>query len=85
MCLCCSSFCDQLRVCRLWYYYLDPLSYTVYGLVASQLGDVSTPIDVPGKGTMSVESYLIITYRTPSHLHPAKACTHAEVLCTGRS
>ena len=49
--------------CRLWYYYLDPLSYTVYGLVASQLADVTTLIDVPGQGSMSVQSYLIITYR----------------------
>jgi hypothetical protein len=25
-----------------WYYFLDPVSWTLYGLIASQLGDVKT-------------------------------------------
>mgnify|MGYP000255800598 CR=1 FL=1 len=30
-----------------WYFWGDPVAWSIYGLVASQLGDVTTPINNP--------------------------------------
>ncbi len=34
----------------IWLYYMNPASYSLYGLVASQLGDVDSPTVIPGGG-----------------------------------
>ena len=50
-------------MCRVWEYYLDPLTYTVYGLLASQLGDDSTDMLTNPMGqTVSVSSFLVENY-----------------------
>lgn len=44
----------------IWYYWLSPVAWTIYGLVASQLGDVQTTlVDVPGTPVVEhfIESY----------------------------
>jgi len=41
-----------------WYYYLSPMAWTLYGLVASQLGDITTNISAPGFGQTTVQGYL---------------------------
>ncbi|KAK9830255.1 hypothetical protein WJX72_010612 [[Myrmecia] bisecta] len=41
-----------------WYYYLDPVAFTLYGLIASQLGDVDTLITVPGQPPQTVRHFL---------------------------
>ncbi|KAK9836509.1 hypothetical protein WJX74_001987 [Apatococcus lobatus] len=48
----------------IWYYWLDPLTYTIYGLVASQLGDLSDAsnpshliVTLEGK-TVTISAYL---------------------------
>ncbi|KAH9560799.1 hypothetical protein CY35_06G126700 [Sphagnum magellanicum] len=41
-----------------WYYYLSPMAWTLYGLVASQLGDITTNISAPGFGQTAVQGYL---------------------------
>ena len=49
--------------CRVWYYYLDPLTYTVYGLLASQLGDDNTDTLTNTMGeTVTVSSFLVENY-----------------------
>ncbi|KAL1814400.1 hypothetical protein ACET3Z_016974 [Daucus carota] len=35
----------------IWYYYLCPVAWTVYGLIVSQYGDVTDTITVPGMST----------------------------------
>ncbi|CAM6047175.1 unnamed protein product [Sphagnum compactum] len=41
-----------------WYYYLSPMAWTLNGLVASQLGDITTNISAPGFGQTTVQGYL---------------------------
>ncbi|KAH7352813.1 hypothetical protein KP509_19G065500 [Ceratopteris richardii] len=41
-----------------WYYWADPLSWTLYGLLGSQLGDVNSPVQDPDLGTVPVKEFL---------------------------
>lgn len=41
-----------------WYYYLSPVAWTLYGLIVSQLGDVTTTFEAPGFTNSSVQDYL---------------------------
>ena len=42
-----------------WYYYLSPVAWTLYGLIVSQLGDITTPIMAVGFApTTSVQEYI---------------------------
>ena len=36
----------------------SPVAWTLYGLMTSQVGDKTTPIEVPGKGYVTVKYYL---------------------------
>jgi len=40
-----------------WYYWGNPVAWTLYGLVASQYGDIQGSVDFNGKST-SVEEFL---------------------------
>ncbi|GJP35639.1 hypothetical protein CLOM_g20158, partial [Closterium sp. NIES-68] len=49
----------QIPVWWQWFYWLTPISYSLYGFIESQLGDITTPISVNGvAGTQTVESFL---------------------------
>ncbi|CAM0878459.1 unnamed protein product [Alopecurus aequalis] len=41
-----------------WYYWLNPVSWTIYGVVASQFGDNTGPLTVPGAESVSVKKFL---------------------------
>ncbi|KAK6156302.1 hypothetical protein DH2020_010550 [Rehmannia glutinosa] len=41
-----------------WYYWLSPVAWTIYGLVTSQVGDRTDPVQVPGLGDVPVNEYL---------------------------
>ncbi|KAJ4718044.1 Pleiotropic drug resistance ABC transporter [Melia azedarach] len=42
-----------------WYYWICPVAWTVYGLIVSQYGDVDSPIRITGTTqTVSVKSYI---------------------------
>ncbi|URE32142.1 Pleiotropic drug resistance protein [Musa troglodytarum] len=41
-----------------WYYWGDPVSWTVYGIVASQLGTKDDLVAIPGAGSLSVKQFL---------------------------
>ncbi|CAM6058811.1 unnamed protein product [Sphagnum tenellum] len=42
-----------------WYYYLSPVAWTLYGLVVSQLGDITTPFTAAGyPAGITVQGYL---------------------------
>nr|VDD07515.1 unnamed protein product [Brassica rapa] len=43
----------------IWYYWICPVAWTVYGLITSQYGDVDTPIALPGGPPgLTVKQYL---------------------------
>nr|DAD44607.1 TPA_asm: hypothetical protein HUJ06_002837 [Nelumbo nucifera] len=42
----------------IWYYWICPVAWTVYGLIISQYGDLEDQIRVPGGGTQSIKSYV---------------------------
>ncbi|GMY23351.1 pleiotropic drug resistance protein 2-like, partial [Fagus crenata] len=48
----------QIPIWWRWYYWASPVSWTLYGLVTSQVGDKTTPIEVPGQGYVTVKYYL---------------------------
>ncbi|CAK9221411.1 unnamed protein product [Sphagnum troendelagicum] len=41
-----------------WYYWINPVQWTINGLASSQLGDVTTTMVAPGFGTISVKDYI---------------------------
>lgn len=40
---------QQLPVYWIWYYWITPTAWTLYGLITSQLGDVTSSVAVSGK------------------------------------
>lgn len=53
----------HLQVIRgwwIWAYYLNPLAWTTYGMVASQLGDVQSLITRPDGSQISIVDYVSI-------------------------
>ncbi|KAK4478717.1 hypothetical protein RD792_014215 [Penstemon davidsonii] len=48
----------QIPIWWRWYYWGSPIAWTIYGLVASQLGDLTSPVQVPGVGLVPVKDYL---------------------------
>ncbi|XP_058115189.1 ABC transporter G family member 42-like isoform X2 [Magnolia sinica] len=42
----------------IWYYWICPVAWTVYGLIVSQYGDLENTIQVPGGTTMPIKSYI---------------------------
>jgi ABC-type multidrug transport system permease subunit len=47
----------KLPVYWVWYYWITPTAWTLYGLITSQLGDVTTQMNING-GTIAVRDYL---------------------------
>jgi len=41
-----------------WYYWANPVSWTIYGVVASQFGDNKSPLKVPGGSDTFVKQFL---------------------------
>ncbi|KAL3649675.1 Pleiotropic drug resistance protein 2 [Castilleja foliolosa] len=41
-----------------WYYWASPVAWTIYGLVTSQVGDMTNLVEVPGRGDISLTDYL---------------------------
>ncbi|XP_078447762.1 pleiotropic drug resistance protein 2-like [Wolffia australiana] len=41
-----------------WCYWTSPVAWTIYGLMASQYGDMEDNIQIPGEMTMTVKAYL---------------------------
>ncbi|BDA40539.1 Pleiotropic drug resistance protein 1 [Coccomyxa sp. Obi] len=45
-----------------WYWYINPISWTLYGIIVTQLGDDNTVVDIPGGGSTTISGYLDSTY-----------------------
>jgi CDR ABC transporter len=41
-----------------WYYWADPVSWTIYGVITSQLGDKENMVEIPGASSLTVKEYL---------------------------
>ncbi|XP_058074190.1 ABC transporter G family member 42-like [Magnolia sinica] len=41
-----------------WYYWICPVAWTVYGLIVSQYGDLDDVIEVPGLGKQTIKFYV---------------------------
>ncbi|CAO2839377.1 unnamed protein product [Amaranthus hypochondriacus] len=48
----------QLPIWWRWYFWASPVSWTLYGLVTSQVGDKSSLLEIPGSSSQSVKDYL---------------------------
>ncbi|XP_051142599.1 pleiotropic drug resistance protein 2-like isoform X2 [Andrographis paniculata] len=48
----------QIPIWWRWYYWASPVSWTIYGLVTSQVGDKEELLEVPGFGNVSLKTYL---------------------------
>ncbi|XP_022848356.1 pleiotropic drug resistance protein 2-like [Olea europaea var. sylvestris] len=66
----------QIPIWWRWYYWGSPVAWTIYGLVTSQVGDKSTPLDVPGAGTTTVKTYLKATLGYEYDFLPVVAVMH---------
>ena len=49
---------QAIRGWWIWAYYLNPLAWTTYGLVASQLGDVQSLVAQPDGSQIAIADYL---------------------------
>uniref|UniRef100_A0A1D1XCF5 Pleiotropic drug resistance protein 2 n=2 Tax=Anthurium amnicola TaxID=1678845 RepID=A0A1D1XCF5_9ARAE len=41
-----------------WYYWASPVAWTIYGLIASQVGDIEGMVEIPGQHSKSVKAFL---------------------------
>ncbi|KAJ4971790.1 hypothetical protein NE237_004889 [Protea cynaroides] len=48
----------QIPIWWRWYYWASPVSWTLYGIVVSQLGDIDSSVTIPGAGEQTVRMYL---------------------------
>ncbi|KAH7553400.1 hypothetical protein JRO89_XS12G0007500 [Xanthoceras sorbifolium] len=51
---------SQIPVWWRWYYWASPVSWTLYGILTSQVGDIDAPLEMPGvvNGTTTVKGFL---------------------------
>ncbi|KAF8027596.1 hypothetical protein BT93_E0489 [Corymbia citriodora subsp. variegata] len=45
-----------------WYYWICPVAWTVYGCIVSQYGDVEDKIKIPGQADQSIKQYIQDTF-----------------------
>ncbi|RVW54362.1 Pleiotropic drug resistance protein 2 [Vitis vinifera] len=41
-----------------WYYWASPVAWTIYGAIASQVADKTSPLEIPGRDPMPVNEFL---------------------------
>ncbi|KAJ7568866.1 hypothetical protein O6H91_01G050900 [Diphasiastrum complanatum] len=49
----------QIPIWWRWFYWGSPVSWTLYGLITSQLGDISTTLHIPGQADKTVKQFLV--------------------------
>jgi len=67
---------QQIPVWWRWYYWASPVSWTLYGLITSQLGDRSAELEIPGNGTMELKEYLKQNFGFQYDFLPVVAAVH---------
>jgi hypothetical protein len=54
----CSCFIQKIPKWWIWYYWICPLAWTVYGLIVTQYGDMEEIITVPGQPNQTISYYI---------------------------
>ncbi|XVF07719.1 hypothetical protein REPUB_Repub06bG0163900 [Reevesia pubescens] len=66
----------QIPIWWRWYYWATPVSWTLYGLVTSQVGDINGPLEVPGRPNMTLKGFLKEDMGFEYSFLPAVAVAH---------
>ncbi|KAF3441700.1 hypothetical protein FNV43_RR15615 [Rhamnella rubrinervis] len=66
----------QIPIWWRWYYWASPVAWTVYGLIASQVGDKDADLEVPGTGTVPLKTFLKDTLGFEHDFLPAVVAAH---------
>ncbi|XP_058204744.1 pleiotropic drug resistance protein 2-like [Rhododendron vialii] len=66
----------QIPVWWRWYYWASPVAWTLYGLVTSQVGDKSEPLEIPGAVNVTVKAFLKSYLGFDYDFLPAVAIAH---------
>jgi len=53
-----SELMQRIPKWWIWYYWICPLSWTIYGLISSQYGDVTYPLEVLGEETKPLNKFV---------------------------
>ncbi|EPS65201.1 hypothetical protein M569_09576, partial [Genlisea aurea] len=48
----------QIPIWWRWYYWSSPVSWTIYGLITSQIGGKRNPVEIPGFGSVDLNDFL---------------------------
>jgi hypothetical protein len=49
---------QQIPLWWRWYYWASPVSWTIYGLITSQVGNLKKMIEIPEVGPVAVKDFL---------------------------
>ncbi|KAM4078556.1 hypothetical protein ACB094_09G046900 [Castanea mollissima] len=66
----------QLPIWWRWYYWASPVAWTLYGLVASQVGDIDALLEIPGAGSVPIKEYLKTSMGFEHDFLPAVVVAH---------
>ncbi|BAT85839.1 hypothetical protein VIGAN_04343300 [Vigna angularis var. angularis] len=66
----------QIPVWWRWYYWASPISWTLYGLITSQLGDRIAELEIPGNGNMELKEFLKQNFGFEYDFLPVVAAVH---------
>lgn len=58
MCVMAKSLLQRIPKWWIWYYWICPLAWTVYGLIVTQYGDLEDEIEVPGQPKQMIKAYV---------------------------
>ncbi|KAK4834395.1 hypothetical protein QYF36_021902 [Acer negundo] len=69
---------SQIPVWWRWYYWGSPVAWTLYGVLASQVGDIDTPLQMPGSTNtnITVKGYLKDSFGMEHDFLPYIAIAH---------
>ncbi|CAN6717057.1 unnamed protein product [Malus baccata var. baccata] len=67
---------EQIPIWWRWYYWASPVSWTLYGLVTSQVGDKNGDLVLPGYGTMPLKKFLKDAFGFEYDFLPSVAAAH---------
>ncbi|XP_071701682.1 ABC transporter G family member 39-like isoform X2 [Rutidosis leptorrhynchoides] len=66
----------QIPIWSRWFYWVDPLSWTIYGLVTSQVGQQNDLFEVPGADNMTLKLFIKEEFGFEYDFLPVVAAVH---------
>nr|GEX03922.1 ABC transporter G family member 39-like isoform X1 [Tanacetum cinerariifolium] len=67
-----------------WYYWANPLSWTIYGLLTSQVGQENLAFEMPGVGSITVKGYMKAEFGFEYDFLPVVAAAHIGWVIKGK-